>query len=86
MMNWAKCIGVERAMDLAKAGSGAMYFEDNITVRGIDTKFKSEVNPGDQLFAVTKIGENSIDEQLIKEVISDTELKLKDPGATGFDP
>lgn len=39
MMRMAKCIGVERAMDLAKKGEGSIVFEDNTTVRGVGTQF-----------------------------------------------
>ncbi len=86
MMKWAKCIGVERAMDLAKKGSGSITFEDNTTVKGVDTKFMSEVKKGDQLFAITKIGETAIDEQLVLDIVSDTELRLKEPGAAAVEP
>lgn len=34
-----KAVAVERAQDLAKKGPGTVYFEDNLTLRGIDTKF-----------------------------------------------
>ena len=41
MFKIAKCIGVERAMDLATKGDGTVVFEEPTVVHGINSKFKS---------------------------------------------
>ena len=43
------CIAVERPQDLAKNGSGEIAIVDETRIRGINTKFKKEICPGDSI-------------------------------------
>ena len=80
-----KSIPVERASDLAKYGDGTIVFEDNLTIKGTDTKFTSQLNKGDSIKIICK-EDARIEDQIIEEIVNDTELVLKKPGAKVYTP
>ena len=77
----SKSIPVTRAQDLAKNGTGTVRFEDNLTVNGRDTSFIKEFAIGDSIKILTKGDQVKVEDQIITEIISDTKLKIKAPGA-----
>lgn len=58
-----------------------MRFEDNLTINGRDTQFTKEFKVGDSIKIQTKGEQAKVEDQLIMEIISDTKMKLKSPGA-----
>jgi len=69
-------VPVSRAADYAKAGKGRIILSDTspLIVTGINTQFKSQLEPRSQLVLPKSAGYASA---VIAEVISDTEVKLK---------
>ena len=63
-------------MDLAKPGKGTIQFVDNVTVKGFDTSFTKDFKLRDNIKPLPNDGELGITEQIITEIISDTELKV----------
>lgn len=57
-----KAIPVERASDLAKQGAGTIKLEDEINVKGFDTKFTTELKKGDSVKFLTNANQESIDD------------------------
>eukprot|EP00347_Sterkiella_histriomuscorum_P011872 403370778 len=90
-----KCIAVERPQDLAKPGIGKIKVKSGIELIGVGTQFKKELMAGDMIKISCKeqdvisnvliIISLQIPEQVIDTVISDTELKLKNPGVNIFE-
>ncbi|KAJ3412609.1 hypothetical protein HDV05_000477 [Chytridiales sp. JEL 0842] len=71
-------IAVVRPQDLARKGSGTVYLPepdtDPYSVKGINTKFRTEVKVRDTLSLPNKMGNAEVG-----EVVSDTELRLAKP-------
>jgi glycerol-3-phosphate O-acyltransferase/dihydroxyacetone phosphate acyltransferase len=69
-------VPVARAADYAKAGAGRIFLSESdlLLVTGKDTQFTSQIKPQCQLVLPKSAGYASAQ---IKEVISDTELRLK---------
>lgn len=69
-------VPVARAADYAKAGAGRIFLSesDPLLVTGKDTQFTSQIKPQCQLVLPKSAGYASAQ---IKEVVSDTELRLK---------
>ena len=57
-----KAIPVERAADLAKQGSGTIKLDDEINVKGFDTKFTTEFAKGDSISFLTNANQERIDD------------------------
>jgi len=81
----SKAIPVERAQDLAKTIKGKVKFEDPTTLIGIGTKFKN-LKVGDSLKCITLPSETKVEEQLIEEIVDETTIRLKKPGALIYEP
>ena len=67
-----KAIPVERASDLAKQGAGTIKFEDEITLKGTDTKFTTEFKKGDSVKFLSVTNQERIDDHIIESIVSDT--------------
>ena len=73
-------IPVERAQDHAKKGIGKIRFETETRVVGIGTRFKEQFTAGDSISIPNVPGQQEIQDQIIQEILSDTEIDLKQPG------
>jgi len=58
-----------------------MRFEDNLTINGRDTQFATEFKVGDSIKILTKGDQAKVEDQMIIEIVNDTIIKLKSPGA-----
>ena len=74
-----ECIPVARPQDLATPGEGKIKFISEEEVKGIGTKFLTQVKQGANLYI-----KGEIPDQVVAEVINDESLKLKSPGAIKF--
>ena len=71
---------------MAKKGNGTIQFIDNLTIKGTGTNFTKILKQRDSIKASTPKNGIEVAEQIVAEVISDTEMKLKEPGAMQYDP
>ncbi|KAH8155326.1 uncharacterized protein LAJ45_00336 [Morchella importuna] len=81
----SRCVGavpVSRSQDLAKAGQGRIYLPDAegqpLKIRGVGTKFTTEVTPGGSLTLPSVPGQAGASTD-VAEILSDTEIILKKP-------
>ena len=77
---------MERAADLAKVGEGTIKFKDAFTVIGKKSKFTKQFKALDSIKCLTSDAEAKVADQIVVEIVSDTEMKLKSPGAQVYDP
>ncbi|EJT98296.1 hypothetical protein DACRYDRAFT_118608 [Dacryopinax primogenitus] len=75
-------IAVERAQDVAKAGKGFVYLDndDPTLLHGINTSFTAQLGPKNQIL-LPKAASSAIAQ--VAEVLSDTEARLKGPFSVG---
>ena len=77
---------MERAQDIGKKGKGTLKFEDNIKVIGSGTEFTKQLKPRDSIKFIITPDDIQVADQIVDQVISDTEIHLKNPGAKIYDP
>ena len=72
-------------MDNGIKGKGTIKFTDHRTIIGTGTKFTDQLKPGHSIKLIITPDMLQISDQLVEEVVSDTEVLLKKPGALKFD-
>lgn len=68
-------------------GEGKIKIMSENELLGISTKFVKSVRVGDTIRFISEAQDNiKVEDQIVKEVVSDTELSLKDPGCHIYQP